>query len=268
MKKKKMVLLIITGVIVPIVCIFLGHWLSLKRINYERAMRIADSNMTNHDYLVLAEKYFKTKDYISAASIYIKESMRTEPIALNNIAYMYEEGILYEKNIDKAAEFYEKAAAIGDTTAYENWVRFNIRFPSMSMNDFIEFIRNAIENNSSSAKDFINGFISKDYPMTIEEFLNMDNEDVAEVFGHQLGEVECDYDTYSFLSSDFSEAREYGKENRKKDISVSEITYRYKDKVFLAKYNISAEVESIFRSYSQYLFFYSIKNKPTFVQVE
>lgn len=152
----------ILGIRVPIICAFipiilgcfLTHYLALKAIDYEQAYRIVQNNETEEELLQSAANYFLTDNYVETIHIYNMDKLENNVIALNNLGYMYEHGLAYGKDIEKAREYYEKANNLGNYDALENYILFTIKYP-LSFDNLISVLREGYAHNSETVKSFI-----------------------------------------------------------------------------------------------------------------
>ena len=120
MKEKKSIqLTFYKEVILVILGAVLTFGFGLVLIDYEAAGQIVEMNQSEDDLLLDAQKYFLLGEYAEAIHIYSIDKMEKNDIALNNIGYMYENGIVYRKDIEKAREYYEKAARLGNIECLE-----------------------------------------------------------------------------------------------------------------------------------------------------
>lgn len=91
--------------------------------------RDEDNELSEEELLQKAQDYYATEEYIEAAYKYENEKLDTNPIALNNLAYLYENGLGIAKDLDRATDLYHKAAQLGDAQAKENYISFVLRYP-------------------------------------------------------------------------------------------------------------------------------------------
>lgn len=211
MKKKKMkkLLIKVTYLIGPIIISsIITHYYSIKEINYENSLQIIQLNETEYELLEKAEKYFKIDSYIETAHIYNLEKLNTNPIALNNIGYMYENGMLYETNIRKAREYYYKAAKLGNIEAIENYILFSLKYP-ISIDSTIDVIKFGYENNSYNIKNFLLEYVpNEDFEVLYRDFIELSRANKKIVLTCRMYEIEL----FNNIHDDIIEKKyEYGK---------------------------------------------------------
>ena len=105
LKKNKDTL--ITGLIVAIVSVMLTHYFDEQLIKKEH--ELYDSNDTEEELLLKAQDYYKLGQYDKVVEVYRLEKLDHNPLAMNNLAYFYVEGIYLDKDISKAKELYKRA---------------------------------------------------------------------------------------------------------------------------------------------------------------
>ncbi len=76
-----------------------------------------------------AEEYFLINDYSKVYEVYKTNKLDTNPLALTNLGYMYENGLGVEVDIDIARKYYYNASLLGDETNINNWIIFVLKYP-------------------------------------------------------------------------------------------------------------------------------------------
>ena len=165
-KKLKKIILnkIIPSVIVSVISLFIGHYFAIKQIKYSYDFNIIDyekDEYTQDELLEKAEKYYMIEQYLDSINIYSLDIMKTDPIAINNLAFMYEHGIFFCKNIELAKEIYFHAANLGNKTAIENYVIINLKNPN-TISDLVEVLKYGYDNGSEIAYEFLEYFTYND----------------------------------------------------------------------------------------------------------
>ena len=189
----------ILGIVVPILCAFITlistilgcfitHYLTLKAIDYERAMELAENNESEEKLLQSAANYFLTDNYVETIHIYNLDKLENNAIALNNLGYMYEHGLAYGKDIEKAREYYKKASKLGNNEAMENYILFTIKYP-LSFDNLLSVLREGYAHNSETVKAFIKSFFYDPIPSDDElgDFINRDDTFLQEILCFQSG---------------------------------------------------------------------------------
>lgn len=148
-----------------------------------------EKDILNHAILA-----YDAKDYEKAAQNYA--SIPNNAIALNNIGYMYSQGLYFDTNKDKALEYYEKAISLGCSIAAHNKLSLL----------FFEFYRNEFKNPDSdflveieknSDNDATNVFIEQMLPafsnrITVKDFWDMSRQNKREFL---IGALNYDFKT-------------------------------------------------------------------------
>lgn len=125
-------------VLIALLSLILMVWVVVNYI-------IPDGIPQNRDELISkAEELYQTKDYIESVKTLEDKSLDTDPIALNNLAYMYERGLGVSKDLKRASELYEKAKNRGEGTAQKNWIVFSMQHP-VSYDQIVETIKYGYE---------------------------------------------------------------------------------------------------------------------------
>lgn len=181
----------IIGVKIPLLCIvvstLLTHFFTLKEIDYEKTLQIIENNESEEELLMEAQRYFLLEEYAEVIHIYNQDKMENNPTALSNLGYMYENGIVYGKDIEKAREYYEKSAALGNSNCMENYILFTIKYPK-SYDNLLGVLQNGFEHNSNTVYEFIKSYFS-DVNATredVKKFLDLDTDSKIEILQYQV----------------------------------------------------------------------------------
>lgn len=188
----------VLGIRVPIICAlisivpvilgcFITHYLALKAIDYEQAYSIVENNATEEELLQSAANYFLTDNFVETIHIYNMDKLENNAIALNNLGYMYEHGLAYGRDIEKAREYYEKANNLRNYDAMENYILFTIKYP-LSFDNLISVLREGYAHNSETAKSFIKSYFYDSNPSDddLEGFINLDDILLQEILCYQI----------------------------------------------------------------------------------
>lgn len=184
---KKDILYVSISLISVILGCFITHYLALKAIDYEQAYRIVENNETEEELLQSAANYFLTDNYVETIHIYNMDKLENNVIALNNLGYMYEHGLAYGKDIEKAREYYEKANNLGNYDAMENYILFTIKYP-LSFDNLISVLREGYAHNSETVKSFIKSYFYDSRPSDdeLDNFINLDDILLQEILCYQI----------------------------------------------------------------------------------
>lgn len=185
--KNKLILSFIMSLGIAIIGCILTHYFTIKEIDYEQAYAVAEQNESEEALLQKAEKYYLINNYIETIHIYNMEKLNTNAIALSNLGYMYEHGLGYGKDIEKAREYYQKANCLGNKTAMENYVLFTIKYP-ISFDNLLRVLRGGFEEESEVAYNFIATYLDDPNPTKdqIAQIMSYDNEKLKEILCYQI----------------------------------------------------------------------------------
>ena len=109
---------------------------------------------SRNELISKAEELYKTKDYIESVKVLEDKSLDTDPIALNNLACMYERGLGVSKDLNRASELYEKAKNRGGKTEQKNWIIFTMQHP-VSYDQIVEALKYGYEIGDEDCKRWI-----------------------------------------------------------------------------------------------------------------
>lgn len=177
--------------------------------------------MNSTDALVEAERYYVIGDYVYAAMIYESDSLRTEAIALSNLAYMYENGIGIEKNLEKAEELYRKSSLLGNEDALKNYIYFVLNNPR-SFEQIFDVLSQGCEIKDEAIMRYITRYMYEgnvdmlhedEYSMYIKKFWEMSDNERKKMIGQYMYDIEIPYDYYSGIKeSEFVVCKEESRE--------------------------------------------------------
>lgn len=150
--------------------------------------------------LMQAELYYNGEKYESLVELYSSEALRENPIAINNLGYMYSKGIHFEQNFDVAIQYYENASKKGLDDALHNLVSLKLH-SCTTFQEVVDVLRAGYDSNESGTLMFLGSILEgKDLSETkmtdqeqnnvrakIESFFDADNETQAETLSASLG---------------------------------------------------------------------------------
>ena len=85
-----------------------------------------DIEYTEEQLLAQAELHYNGNHYESLIELYTSESLLDNPIALNNLGYMYSNGVYFSQNFNTAIHYYELASAKGSSDAVHNLIALKL----------------------------------------------------------------------------------------------------------------------------------------------
>ena len=192
-----------------------------------------------------------------------KEKMKTNAIAISNTAFMYENGIVFKKNIQKARELYKRAAQLGERTAKENWILFNISFPT-SYIELIEILKQGYEDKSKIVSEFVESYFPKNSNHTLKEFFMLEQSQQEKILKMQQYELECSEEVAKNIGKEFVSSK---KIKSKKWIKEKVINNIYELGNYLSRKKVISEVKSYYLTYYQKVFYFSAKNKTSYITI-
>lgn len=168
---------------------FLTHYFTIKEIDYEKSIQIVSNNESEEELLRDAQNYYQIEEYSEVIHIYNMNKFETNPVALNNMAYMYENGISYGKNIEKARNLYYKASKLGNERCVDNYILFTIKYP-VSYENLLAVLQDGIKQKSEVPILFIKSYFSNENvtDQEIMSFWELDFEQQKEIL-----ELQTDY---------------------------------------------------------------------------
>ena len=87
---------------------------------YNETTIFEDDTDSPETLLNYARIYYSANEYEKMVRIYADNRLENNAIALNNLGYMYANGIYFEKNIEEADFYYDRAIELGCEQAYNN----------------------------------------------------------------------------------------------------------------------------------------------------
>ena len=140
--------------------------------------------LSEEKLLGAAEKYFKMGDYLEAMKIYSGENLETNSIALNNMAYMYENGYGINKDLNRATDLYSAAAKLDTTIAINNYTFFVLQHPK-NYRQILNVLQEGYDARSVQVAKFCASYMEgysdniteEEYFALAEKFLNLTNQE-------------------------------------------------------------------------------------------
>lgn len=77
-------------------------------------------SMTEEELLKISQNYYLGEDFEMIIEIYSMDKLKNNAVALNNIGYMYANGIYYKQNLEMAKFYYDKSIELGNDKALTN----------------------------------------------------------------------------------------------------------------------------------------------------
>lgn len=188
---------IISGTIVAIISVLLTHYLTLKQIQYSYNFDIVkyeEGQYTQEELLERALKYYNVEQYLDVINIYNLDTMETNPIALNNLAYMYEKGIFFNVNIEKAKELYFHASQLGCQTATDNFVIISLQNPN-NIDELVAALKYGYQNNSIAVYQYMEYF-TYEGGKSIDDFFDLYDYEQKDLLIQTSYWVKVDKDEY------------------------------------------------------------------------
>lgn len=168
--------------------------------------------MDNTNLKIKAQEYFGIEEYIKAVEIYQNDNLDTDVVALNNLAYIYENGLGVSKDYDVAESLYLKASKMDNVKAKKNYISFVLNHPR-SYSQIIEALDLAYSISDEpvikwmaigGSKKPLNEINESDYKRYAQEYLNNGFEDKKDFIKNYFYEEEIPIEYYSGISnSDF-----------------------------------------------------------------
>lgn len=123
------------------------------------------------DLLQEAEQAFISEDYLSALEIYLDDSLKRNPIALNNLGYMLVTGTGAAKDIKSGCEHYRQSAKLGNTTALDNYILSKLLYPT-TYDELLEALSWGHNEDRPIVETFVE--ITSLSPQIVNQYGNMD----------------------------------------------------------------------------------------------
>lgn len=267
-KKKELFIGAMITLLCTIISCLLTYRFTLLSIDYEIS---ATEILSKEDLLKEAEKNYKIGNHEKVYKIYSDEKLATDPIALSNLAYMFENGIFVSKDITKAKELYEKAYLLGNKDALENWVLFCINYPS---NNFISDLNKAYDLGSLVARDFLKEYFDYSDDDKYETFFNMPETTQLEILFNRVYKKVITDESIYLLGNDFITKKKLVQYDTDKFISVFNSQVDLGDSV-PEDYKICNNGSAIFVKspntdveYHILEFCYTLKNQTNFIYLQ
>ncbi len=171
--------------------------------DYESLGELHSTQQSENDeqqLLMQAELYYNGEKYESLVELYSLEALRKNPIALNNLGYMYSKGIYFEQNFDVAIQYYENALKKGLDDALHNLVSLKLH-NCTTFQEVVDVLRTGYDSNDGGTFLFLGSILEgkdlSEIKMTdqdqtmikaeIESFFDADNETQANILSTSLG---------------------------------------------------------------------------------
>lgn len=167
--------------------------------------------LSEEELLCTAEKYFEMGDYLEVIRIYGNENLETNSIALNNMAYMYENGYGINKDLNKAIELYCAAAKLDASIAMDNYVIFVLQHPK-SYWQILNVLQEGCDAGSVQAAKFCASYMDgysveiteEEYFALADEFLSLSEQEKIKKIDMYTYQIEIPATYYvGFLDSNF-----------------------------------------------------------------
>lgn len=113
---------------------------------------IINEEMDEQTLIKYAENAFWAEDYESVVQIYSMGNLSDNPVACNNMGYMFANGIYFPLNMEMADYYYDKAMELGSTKAYENKLAMHFKY---CQDDLIELIQQGYDMGNQKMIEFV-----------------------------------------------------------------------------------------------------------------
>lgn len=168
-----------------------------KMVNQENTPQQLEND--EQQLLMQAELYYDGGKYESLVELYSSEALRENPVALNNLGYMYSKGIYFGQNFDVAIQYYENASKKGLNDALHNLVSLKLH-NCTTFQEVVDVLRIGYDTNESGTLLFLGSILEgKDLSETkmtdqeqnivrakIESFFDADNETQTNILSTSL----------------------------------------------------------------------------------
>lgn len=204
-KNKSIIINIVVPLVTGIITVLATFYFNNRTIDYEHSLKQYENSMTEEQLLLKAQDYYIVGEYIKAIQLYTLDKINTNPVALNNLGYMYEKGIFVNKDIKLAKDYYHKAYELGGKDYYNNWFIFNVTYPD-SFYSIISLLKDGNRNKCLIVEDFLNYIYQNGLNDNFEKFNQLSYEDQIKVLQYMMYErtmftSECDYYGSDFVKS-------------------------------------------------------------------
>lgn len=115
-----------------------------------------NEEMDGQTLIKYAENAFLAEDYKSAIQIYSMENLSDNPVACNNMGYMFANGIYFPLNMEMADYYYDKAIELGDVKAYENKLAMHFKY---CCDDLVAMIQQGFDMENQKMIEFVTSHI-------------------------------------------------------------------------------------------------------------
>lgn len=258
--KKELVQLMI-AVVAGLIIARIEHYYSLKQIDYEHAMDLVQSNMSEEELLKRAEVYYDMGEYVQAVNIYNLELLSENSVALNNLAYMYEHGVFFQEDIDEAKRLYKAAYMFGtEREVQNNYFVVELKYP-VSFQQILTDLDDGKENDI--VKDFLNSYLLENDRTGNNDWFYEDMMRNEQVDMLQLGMYQYDVEKKFYNSNMMSHNEAYINEKvyTGTESWPTQLEVGGQEKVYLKTQPLSVEVKK--RTDTQYWSFTYFINKNT-----
>ncbi len=215
-KKKKPILEIVAiGLITLCSIIFIN--------NYD--FKSEDNLKSREEIISLGIKNVEAEDYIDAAYYFSLEKVDTDPVALNNLAHLYENGLGISKDLDLASDYYHKAANLHNLEAEKNNIAFIIQHPK-TYEEVISCLRKGYSIEDPSTMEFLSFYAfllgydkdAEDDKALAKIIMDLSDDEIIELLDKNTYTEAIPLDYYSGVSN--SQFVSIDKQPRKKIIST------------------------------------------------
>ena len=260
---KTVLLAIFSGTFTAIITFFF----TLKSIDYENSLEIINNNSSEIELLVEAQHYYDQEEYLKVLTIYNLEKLNQNPIALNNMAYMYEHGIYVKKDIENARKYYKMASTLGNSTAENNWFLFNIAYPE-SYENLLKILAQGYYSSNTVVEDFIKTYYcSEDKDNALIYFYSLPLIEQIEVLELQMYYQKISKSDELYYGDSFIKYSELYHHPKEVTTGTEVIATLINGKKYLKSELLSTEVTNLdFDIYTKQ-FIYQRNNNTTFITI-
>lgn len=162
---------------IELICIIFGVLLSFLVFLFGDNIidKIHKDGQSVDDLLREAEQAFTSEDYLSALEIYLDDSLKRNPIALNNLGYMLVTGIGADRDIKRGLDYYKQAARLGNSVALDNYISTILQNPT-TYDEVIETLRWGHKEGNLIADAFAERLSM--HPVVVEIYGNLTLDDI------------------------------------------------------------------------------------------
>ena len=175
--------------------------------------------------------------------------------------------IVFKKNIQKARELYKRAAQLGERTAKENWILFNISFPT-SYIELIEILKQGYEDKSKIVSEFVESYFPKNSNHTLKEFFMLEQSQQEKILKMQQYELECSEEVAKNIGKEFVSSKKIKSKKINVEVGENVVEYTFNELGnYLSRKKVISEVKSYYLTYYQKVFYFSAKNKTSYITI-